>query len=158
RRARLPALLPAELSELLRPERPGRPGDHRLHLHAGDRLLRPPRRPVHPPGPLPQRGEARTGRQALRAGRVSESVPELRIDPLSGHKTIIAGDRSHRPGGEPHASIAPPRRAPFAPEDDPFAEGNEQRTPPELYALRSPNSEPNGPGWSVRVVANLYPA
>ena len=55
-------------------------------------------------------------------------------------------------------SIAAQRPAPIAREDDPFAEGNEQRTPPELYALRSPNSEPNGPGWSVRVVRNLYPA
>jgi len=85
-------------------------------------------------------------------------VTELRIDPLSGHKTIIAGDRSRRPGGEPHMSIAARRPAPIAPADDPFAEGNERLTPPELYALRSPNSEPNGPGWSVRVVPNLFPA
>lgn len=85
-------------------------------------------------------------------------MTELRIDPLSGHKTIIAGDRFRRPGGEPQMSIAGWRPAPIAPEDDPFAEGNEQRTPPELYALRSPNSEPNGPGWSVRVVQNLFPA
>ena len=89
---------------------------------------------------------------------MSAIVPELRIDPLSGHKTIIAGDRSRRPGGEPHMSIAEQRPAPIARQDDPFAEGNEERTPPELYALRSPNSQPNGPGWSVRVVRNLYPA
>ena len=37
-----------------------RRGDHRLDVHAGDRLLRPPRRAVHPPGPLPERGEARS--------------------------------------------------------------------------------------------------
>ena len=55
-------------------------------------------------------------------------------------------------------SIAARRPAPIAPADDPFAEGNERLTPPELYALRSPNSEPNGPGWSVRVVPNLFPA
>jgi len=55
-------------------------------------------------------------------------------------------------------SIARPQPAPIAPGDDPFAEGNERHTPPELYALRSPNSEPNGPGWSVRVVPNLFPA
>ena len=55
-------------------------------------------------------------------------------------------------------SIAGRRPAPIAPADDPFAEGNERLTPPELYALRSPNSEPNGPGWSVRVVPNLFPA
>jgi UDPglucose--hexose-1-phosphate uridylyltransferase len=55
-------------------------------------------------------------------------------------------------------SIAARRPVPIAPADDPFAEGNERLTPPELYALRSPNSEPNGPGWSVRVVPNLFPA
>ena len=55
-------------------------------------------------------------------------------------------------------SIGARRPAPIAPADDPFAEGNERLTPPELYALRSPNSEPNGPGWSVRVVPNLFPA
>ena len=41
--------------------------DHRLDVHAGDRLLRPGGRAVHPPGPLPEPGQARTGRQALRA-------------------------------------------------------------------------------------------
>ena len=55
-------------------------------------------------------------------------------------------------------SIAARRPAPIAPADDPFAEGNERLTPPELYALRSPKGEPNGPGWSVRVVPNLFPA
>ena len=55
-------------------------------------------------------------------------------------------------------SIGARRPAPIAPADDPFAEGNERLTPPELYALRSPKGEPNGPGWSVRVVPNLFPA
>ena len=85
-------------------------------------------------------------------------MPEIRIDPLSGHKTIIAGDRSRRPGGEPRISIRGELPAPIDPEHDPFAEGNEHCTPPELYALRARESAPNGPGWSVRVVANLYPA
>jgi UDPglucose--hexose-1-phosphate uridylyltransferase len=42
--------------------------------------------------------------------------------------------------------------------DDPFADGHEDRTPPELYAVRPEGSAPNAPGWQVRVVANLYPA
>jgi len=81
-------------------------------------------------------------------------MPELRIDPLSGHRTIVAGERSRRPGGEPTCA------APDAidPEKDPFAEGHEERTPPELYALRAAGTAPNTPGWSVRVVPNLYPA
>jgi UDPglucose--hexose-1-phosphate uridylyltransferase len=82
------------------------------------------------------------------------TLPEIRIDPLSGHKTIIAGERSRRPGGEP--SCTPPE--PIDPESDPFAEGHEDRTPPELFALRPEGSRPNSPGWTVRVVENLYPA
>jgi UDPglucose--hexose-1-phosphate uridylyltransferase len=81
-------------------------------------------------------------------------MPEIRIDPLSGHKTIIAGERSRRPGGEP--SCAPAETIDV--ERDPFAEGHEHRTPPELYALRPGGGPPNSPGWKVRVVPNLYPA
>ncbi len=81
-------------------------------------------------------------------------MPEVRIDPLSGQRTIIAGDRSRRPGGGP--ACEPP--APIDPESDPFAEGHEDRTPPELYALRTAGGPPDSPGWTVRVVPNLYPA
>jgi UDPglucose--hexose-1-phosphate uridylyltransferase len=79
---------------------------------------------------------------------------ELRIDPLSGHRTIIAGERSRRPGGEPRCE--PPE--PIDPEQDPFAEGHEDRTPPELYAVRPDGSPPNSPGWKTRAIPNLYPA
>jgi UDPglucose--hexose-1-phosphate uridylyltransferase len=81
-------------------------------------------------------------------------MPEIRIDPLSGHKTIIAGERSERPGGAP--GCEPPESIDIA--RDPFAEGHEDRTPPELYALRPDGGPPNSPGWKVRVVPNLYPA
>jgi UDPglucose--hexose-1-phosphate uridylyltransferase len=81
-------------------------------------------------------------------------LPELRIDPLTGLKTIIAGERAGRPGGDFSAEA----QAPVDPETDPFAEGHEDRTPPELYALRPGGGGPNSPGWQVRVVPNLYPA
>src|ERR1700690_942105 len=85
-------------------------------------------------------------------------MPELRIDPLSGLRTIVAGERSRRPGGEPRCE--PPQ--PIDPQQDPFAEGHEDRTPPELYAVRPGGGRvggaPNTPGWTVRVVPNLYPA
>lgn len=81
-------------------------------------------------------------------------MPEVRVDPLSGHKTIVAGERSRRPGGEPRCEAAPA----IDPAKDPFAEGHEAMTPPELYALRANGSKPDTPGWQVRVVANLYPA
>jgi UDPglucose--hexose-1-phosphate uridylyltransferase len=44
------------------------------------------------------------------------------------------------------------------PETDPFAEGHEDRTPPELYAVRPDGGAADSPGWTVRVVPNLYPA
>jgi UDPglucose--hexose-1-phosphate uridylyltransferase len=81
-------------------------------------------------------------------------LPELRIDPLSGHRTIVAGERSRRPGGEPTCVPAEP----IDRERDPFAEGHEDRTPPELYAVRAGGGPPDSPGWTVRVVPNLYPA
>jgi UDPglucose--hexose-1-phosphate uridylyltransferase len=81
-------------------------------------------------------------------------VPELRTDPLSGHRTIVAGERSRRPGGAPTCS--PPEA--IDPEKDPFAEGHEDRTPPELHAVRPGGGPANSPGWTVRVVPNLYPA
>jgi UDPglucose--hexose-1-phosphate uridylyltransferase len=81
-------------------------------------------------------------------------LPELRIDPLTGLRTIVAGDRADRPGGG--FSVEP--RPPLDPETDPFLEGHEDRTPPEVYALRPKGGEPDTPGWLVRVVPNLYPA
>jgi UDPglucose--hexose-1-phosphate uridylyltransferase len=81
-------------------------------------------------------------------------VPELRIDPLSGLRTIVAGERAGRPGGDLRAE----QRPPVDPEKDPFLEGHEDRTPPELFALRPGGGAENSPGWTVRVVPNLYPA
>jgi UDPglucose--hexose-1-phosphate uridylyltransferase len=81
-------------------------------------------------------------------------LPEVRVDPLSGHKSIVAAERARRPGGELGARPAEPLDA----DADPFAEGNEHRTPPELYALRPTGAPPDSPGWTVRVVPNMYPA
>jgi UDPglucose--hexose-1-phosphate uridylyltransferase len=77
-------------------------------------------------------------------------VPELRIDPLSGLRTIIAPDRANRP-----IATGPPAR--HASDPDPFALGNESDTPPELLALRDSGAA-NTPGWRVRAFPNLYPA
>src|SRR5947209_10954334 len=81
-------------------------------------------------------------------------MPELRIDPLTGGRAIVAGDRAGRPGGAPQVDPANP----IDPAGDPFLEGHEDRTPPEVYALRPGGSAPDTPGWQVRVVPNLYPA
>ncbi len=79
---------------------------------------------------------------------------EIRIDPLTGFRAIVAGDRAHRPGGELSATPAPALDR----DGDPFAEGHEDRTPPEVYAVRPDGGAPDTPGWTVRVVPNLYPA
>ena len=81
-------------------------------------------------------------------------MPEVRIDPLTGLRSIVAGDRASRPGGGLSAPPAPE----IDRETDPFAEGHEDRTPPEVYAVRPNGGAPNTPGWTVRVVPNLYPA
>jgi len=81
-------------------------------------------------------------------------LPTVRIDPLTGQRAIIAGARAGRPGGE--LSATPSET--IDPAADPFAEGHEDRTPPELYAVRPGGGAPNTPGWTVRVVPNLYPA
>jgi UDPglucose--hexose-1-phosphate uridylyltransferase len=81
-------------------------------------------------------------------------MPQIRIDPLTGQRTIVAGDRAGRPGGGLDAAVA--RRQYEA--EDPFAEGNEAQTPPELYAVRAEGTAPDTPGWRVRVIPNRYPA
>jgi len=81
-------------------------------------------------------------------------MPEVRVDPLTGLKSIVTPERATRPGGGLSAEPCPP----IDPETDPFLEGHEDRTPPEVYAVRANGSRPDTPGWSVRVVPNLYPA
>jgi UDPglucose--hexose-1-phosphate uridylyltransferase len=81
-------------------------------------------------------------------------MPEVRVDPLTGLKAIIAGERAGRPGGGFAVEPAPP----LDPASDPFAEGHEDRTPPEVAAVRPGGGPPDSPGWTVRVVPNLYPA
>jgi UDPglucose--hexose-1-phosphate uridylyltransferase len=81
-------------------------------------------------------------------------MPEVRIDPLTGARTIVAADRATRPGG----GLSADAPAPIDPEKDPFLEGHEDQTPPETFALRPNGSRPDSPGWRVRVVPNLYPA
>jgi UDPglucose--hexose-1-phosphate uridylyltransferase len=81
-------------------------------------------------------------------------VNELRVDPLTGLRSIIASARADRPGGGFDIDPAPPIDV----ARDPFAPGHEDQTPPEVYALRPNGGGPDTPGWTVRVVPNLYPA
>lgn len=78
---------------------------------------------------------------------------ELRDDPLNGRVAAIASGRAARPEAFLHEAV--PLRGPAG---CPFCPGNERMTPPELWADRDPGSNPDGPGWRVRVVPNLFPA
>jgi UDPglucose--hexose-1-phosphate uridylyltransferase len=81
------------------------------------------------------------------------SSPEIRIDQLTGLRTILAPGRADRPGG-----FKPRRNEEKGAEGCPFCEGSEGKTPPEVYATRPEGGEPDTPGWTTRVVPNLYPA
>lgn len=79
-------------------------------------------------------------------------MAELRENPICGKWVIIATERAARPHDfqtsrdEPEGGFCP------------FCEGNEARTPPEIDAVRPLDTEPNSPGWKVRVVENKFPA
>ncbi len=79
-------------------------------------------------------------------------MPELRKDPVIGRWVIIATERGKRPSDFSVDMEAMDKKG------CPFCEGSEDKTPPEIYALRSPQSHPNGKGWEVRVVPNKFPA
>jgi len=66
---------------------------------------------------------------------------------------VLAPGRAERPDAFARETAAPRT----SPADCPFCEGHEQRTPPEVYAVRPGGGEPNSPGWTARVVPNLYP-
>ncbi len=69
---------------------------------------------------------------------------------------MIAPGRARRPGAFLGA-IEEPTAEEL--ESCPFCEGREDRTPPETLALPDvPGRKPDTPGWTVRVVPNLYPA
>ena len=82
-------------------------------------------------------------------------MPELRKDPVLGRWVIIASERARRP--DDFRDVCSDDRD-KAPAFCPFCEGNESKTPPEILAYREPGSQPNGPGWRLRVVPNKYPA
>ena len=79
-------------------------------------------------------------------------TPELRTDVLTGRQMILAAGRNDRP-----RLTAAPFSNGFE-GYDPFLEGHENDTPNESIALRRTDSQPNEPGWLLRVVPNRYPA
>jgi UDPglucose--hexose-1-phosphate uridylyltransferase len=78
-------------------------------------------------------------------------TPEFRRDPLHNTWVVFAPERQRRP----QDFLPPVLQAAIL---DPFAEGNERLTPPEVFSIRKEKTKPNEPGWRVRVVPNRYPA
>ncbi|MEA2030800.1 MAG: galactose-1-phosphate uridylyltransferase [candidate division Zixibacteria bacterium] len=79
-------------------------------------------------------------------------MPQLRKDAVTGRWVIISKNRRRRPNSfESVPKRGPARLCPFCP-------GHEDSTPPEILAYRKSGTEPNQPGWSLRVFPNKYPA
>src|SRR5215207_7884961 len=86
---------------------------------------------------------------------VAEQRPEIRLDQLTGLRTILAPARADRPFDFGGVATEPD---PKAAENCPFCEGHEDRTPPETWADRPGGGEPDTAGWRIRAIPNLYPA
>jgi len=79
-------------------------------------------------------------------------MSELRKDPVIERWVVIAPER----GQFPVPML--PAHPTLDPRLNPFVEGQEAATPPEIWAVRAPGTAPNTPGWDVRVVPNRFPA
>lgn len=85
----------------------------------------------------------------------SYNVPmsELRKDPFTNRWVIISQERGARPSEvRTHETISLEHTY------CPFCEGHEDKTPSEIMAIRDDSSQPNEPGWAVRVIPNKFPA
>jgi UDPglucose--hexose-1-phosphate uridylyltransferase len=78
-------------------------------------------------------------------------LSEFRWDPLKGAWIITENQRSR----QPREFIIERQRTSIT--VCPFCPGQEGKTPREVYALRPEGTQPNEPGWQVRVVPNKFP-
>ncbi len=79
-------------------------------------------------------------------------MSELRKDPITNRWVIISQERSARPS-ELRTGESRHLENSFCP----FCEGHEDKTTPEILALRAGGGNPNSPGWQVRVIPNKFP-
>ncbi len=80
-------------------------------------------------------------------------MSELRHDPVQKRWVIIAIERGRRPSDFKKEPLQT-RQVRTCP----FCYGNEDKTPPEIFAIRPPDTAPNSPGWKLRVIPNKFPA
>ena len=78
-------------------------------------------------------------------------MTELRWDPLKMSWVIVPKDC----GRQPRDFLQERERVAMT--ACPFCYGREDKTPPEIFALRPPGTAPNTPGWKVRVIPNKFP-
>lgn len=83
------------------------------------------------------------------------TVSELRLNPATKEWVIIATERAKRPE-ELGAGIIVP--SPAEKERCPFCPGHESMTPKEILSYRSYGTEPNSPGWWIRIIPNKFAA
>lgn len=79
-------------------------------------------------------------------------MTELRKDPIIDNWVIVSTERGRRPLDYKIKTEKKKKDSCV------FCEGNEGKTPPEVFAFRKKGSTENMPGWKVRVVSNKYPA
>lgn len=78
-------------------------------------------------------------------------MPELRRNLITGDWVVIATERAKRPEDfkkKDKQTVSLPRKSPLCP----FCPGNEDKTPPETFSVKS------GKTWKVRVVPNRFSA
>ncbi|MFH1479569.1 MAG: galactose-1-phosphate uridylyltransferase [Candidatus Omnitrophota bacterium] len=79
-------------------------------------------------------------------------MSQLRRDPVTGRWIIVNISNPKKPS---QFELKPQVKKGGV---CPFCTGNEAMTPPEVDAIRKPHSDPDTPGWSVRIVPNKFPA
>jgi len=77
-------------------------------------------------------------------------MSEIRLDHLNNKYVIIAPERLHRP------NLSSKDKRKNSSSICPFCDGNEDLTPPEVFAIR--DNTANTPSWKTRVIPNLYKA
>jgi UDPglucose--hexose-1-phosphate uridylyltransferase len=78
---------------------------------------------------------------------------QLRRDPIVGRWVIVNVEKPKLPEQFEVTKHEFTQKANCA-----FCYGHENMTPPEIDAVRPPDTLPNTPGWAVRVVPNKFPA
>jgi len=83
-------------------------------------------------------------------------MPEMRQDAVTKRWVVIATERAKRPERPDMHEL----EAELVEHDEDcfFCWGNEDTTPPEVYAVRLDGSKPDTPGWLLRVIENKYAA